>query len=111
MNNFKTGLFGEYVAMFLYKFKFYKIIHHRLRNFAGEIDLIATRRKQIVFIEVKSRSSDITEHIISKNQQSRIKRSAEYFLSRNEKYIDYDVRFDLVFCQPYKLPVIIKNAW
>lgn len=111
MNSFKKGLLSEYIAMLLYKFKFYKIIHHRLRNFVGEIDLIAIRGKQIVFIEVKSRNSDITERTISKRQQTRITRSAEYFLSRNEKYINYDIRFDLVFCQPYKLPVIIKNAW
>jgi putative endonuclease len=51
------------------------------------------------------------ENIVPKNQQNRIRRSAELFLSHNDKYNGCEVRFDLVFIQPYKLPVIIKNAW
>lgn len=111
MNNFKKGLYYEYLVMIIYKLKFYKIIHHRLKHFVGEIDIIATRGNKIVFIEVKSRNCDIAEGIISQRQQNRIKRSAQCFLGRNQKYADYEVRFDLVFCQHYKLPVIIKNAW
>jgi len=105
------GLIAEYIAIFIYKLKFYQILHHRKRNFAGEIDLVALRGKQLVFIEVKARSSDIDEIILSFKQQSRIKKAAELFLGQNLKYQNYDVRFDLVIIRPYKLPVIIKNAW
>lgn len=105
------GLIAEYIAIFIYKLKFYQILYHRKRNFAGEIDLIALRGKQLVFIEVKARSSDIDEIILSFKQQSRIKKAAELFLCQNLKYQNYDVRFDLVIIRPYKLPVIIKNAW
>jgi putative endonuclease len=51
------------------------------------------------------------ENIVPKNQQNRIRRSAELFLSHNDKYNGCEVRFDLVFIRPYKLPVIIENAW
>ena len=51
------------------------------------------------------------ENIVHKNQQNRIRRSAELFLSHNDKYNGWDIRFDLVFIRPYKLPLIIKNAW
>ena len=111
MKSYRLGLFAEYLAMLIYKLKFYNIIHHRKKNFVGEIDIIACRGKQLVFIEVKARAIDIVENIVSKNQQNRIRRSAELFLSYNSKYDGYDVRFDLVFIQPYKLPTIIKNAW
>ncbi len=111
MKSYKQGLFAEYLAMLIYKLKFYNIIHHRKRNFVGEIDIIACRGKQLVFIEVKSRNTNLTENIVSKHQQNRIKRSAQLFLSYNSKYHDYDIRFDFVFIQPYRLPLIIKNAW
>lgn len=111
MKSHKLGLCAEYLAMLVYKIKFYNIIHHRKKNFVGEIDIVACRGKQLIFIEVKARKGDITENIVSKNQQNRIRRSAELFLSHNSKYNGYDVRFDLVFIRPYKWPVIIENAW
>lgn len=111
MKSYRLGLFAEYLAMLIYKLKFYNIVHHRKKNFVGEIDIIACRGKQLVFIEVKARKTSIAENIVSKNQQNRIRRSAELFLSHNSKYTGYDARFDLVFIQPYKLPLIIKNAW
>jgi putative endonuclease len=111
MKSYRLGLFAEYLAMLIYKVKFYNIVHHRKKNFVGEIDIIACKGRQLVFIEVKARKNNITENIVSQSQQNRIKRSAELFLSYNHKYDGYDIRFDLVFIQPYKWPIIIKNAW
>jgi putative endonuclease len=111
MTPYVFGLFAEYLTILIYKIKFYNILHHRQKKFVGEIDIIACRGKQLVFIEVKARRSAITENIVSKNQQQRIRRAAELFLSHNSKYNGYDVRFDLVFIEAYKWPLIIKNAW
>lgn len=105
------GLFAEYVAYFIYKIKFYQILHHRKRNYAGEIDLIALRGRNLVFIEVKARKSNIDDRLVSYNQRSRIKKAAEVFISRNQKYQNHNIRFDLVIIKPYKWPQIIKNAW
>lgn len=111
MKKFNFGLLAEYIVIFIYKIKFYQILAHRLRGYTGEIDIIALRGRTLVFIEVKARSSDIDDRLVSINQQARIRRAAEVFLSRNLKYQNYLVRFDLVIIKPYKLPVIIKNAW
>jgi putative endonuclease len=111
MNKLNFGLIAEYFTIFIYKIKFYQILHHRMRNYFGEVDLIALRGRQLVFIEVKARSSYLDDRILSVKQQQRIKRSSELFLSRNLKYQNYQVRFDLVIIRPYKLPVIIENAW
>lgn len=105
------GLVAEYLTILIYKIKFYKIISHRKKKFVGEVDIIACRGRQLVFIEVKARKNTIEENIVSKNQRNRIRRAAELFLSHNTKYSRFDIRFDLVFIQAYKLPVIIKNAW
>ena len=111
MKSYRFGLLAEYLAIVIYKLKFYNIISHRKKNCAGEIDIIASKGKQLVFIEVKARNNNIMENIVPKNQQNRIRRSAELFLSHNDKYNGCEVRFDLVFIRPYKLPVIIENAW
>ncbi len=111
MTKFNWGLLAEYIAIFLYKISFYQILHHRKRYYTGEIDIIALRHKQIVFIEVKARSTHIGDSLFSSRQQDRIKKSAALFLSRNSQYQNYQIRFDLVIVRPYKVPIIIKNAW
>lgn len=111
MKTASFGLFAEYAAILLYSLKLYNILHHRMRNFGGEIDIVAKRKETIVFIEVKARSSDLDDRFVSLNQQKRIKRAAEIFLKNNPKYHRFNVRFDLVIIKPYKLPFVIKNAW
>src|SRR5689334_14042733 len=110
MQKFRFGLWSEYLVMLIYRLKFYQILHHRMRNYAGEIDIIALRGRQLVFIEVKARSSDLDDILVSFKQQSRIIRAAELFLSHNPKYRNHEIRFDVAIIKPYKLPVIIKNA-
>jgi putative endonuclease len=92
MKRITFGLIAEYVAIIIYKIKFYQILHHRKRYYVGEIDIIALRGKQLVFIEVKARRSDVDGRILSTHQQARIKRSASIFLSSNPKYQNYQVR-------------------
>ena len=111
MKHFNFGLIAEYLTILFYKLQFYQILGHRVRFYGGEIDIIAVRGKQVVFIEVKARSSDLDDILVRISQQKRITRAAETFLSRNPKYSGHLVRFDLSIVKPYKLPRIIKNAW
>lgn len=111
MGTFKLGLLAEYITILWYKIFFFKILKHRYKTHFGEIDIIALRNNKIVFIEVKARRKlDNNYTLLSNNQINRITRAAEYFLSKNTRYFSYEVRFDLVICQPYKFK-IIKNAW
>ena len=111
MKTANFGLLTEYATVLLYGFQLYNILHHRMHNFGGEIDIVAKRKSTIVFIEVKARSSELDDRFVSLNQQKRIKNAAEIFLRNNPKYQQCDVRFDLVVIKPYRLPLIIKNAW
>jgi putative endonuclease len=108
-----TGKLGEFVVIICYKLMFYKIIGHRIRNFCGEIDIIAERFNTIVFIEVKSRKNlNMDYQIISQNQIKRITRAADIFLNQNHAlYSSHDVRFDLAIVSKLFFPKIIKNAW
>lgn len=111
MKSFKLGILAEYIVAILYILRFYSILHHRMKTYVGEVDLVAVRGKQLVFIEVKARKHGIYDGIVSENQQKRIKRAAEWFFTKNPKYEDYNVRFDLVVVTPLRPPLIIKNAW
>lgn len=111
MKSLKPGIFAEYLVLLLYKIRLYSILHHRMKTYVGEIDLVASRGKQLVFIEVKARKHGIYEGIVSQVQQERIKRAAELFLSKNPEYENYNIRFDLVVIKPYCWPMIIENAW
>ena len=111
MTSFRLGILAEYIVMIFYTLCFYRILHHRMKTYVGEIDLVGLRAKQLVFIEVKVRKNGIHEGIVSQDQQNRITRTAELFLSKNPKYTNHNIRFDLVVLTPYRLPLIIKNAW
>ncbi|MDP4709434.1 MAG: YraN family protein [Rickettsiaceae bacterium] len=111
MKKYRLGILAEYIVLILYKIRFYNILHQRRKTYVGEIDLIALRGKQLVFIEVKARKNGLHEGIISQDQQMRIKRAAELFLAQNLQYTNYDIRFDLAVIRPYHWPLIIKNAW
>ena len=111
MNSFKLGIIAEYIILLLYKLRFYKILHRRYKTYVGEVDLIATRGKSLIFIEVKARKQGMHNGIISEEQINRIRTTAELFLSKNPKYNKYNVRFDFAVVKPYRFPIIIKNAW
>ena len=103
------GLVGEYFTMFLYMIRFYKILAHRMRNMAGEIDIIVKSNREIIFVEVKSRKYKFADYDCSKNQITRIKNAALIYISQNPQFKDCQMRFDLVIIRPYQLPQIIRN--
>ena len=106
---YQFGRWGEYAASFLYIVKFHKILARRFKTKCGEIDIICKKHNIIIFVEVKSRKKDYDEILCSTKQQKRIVRTAEYFISHNPWYLNYDLRFDLVLIKPYSFPLLIKN--
>lgn len=79
---------------------------------AGEIDLIAQRASVIAFIEVKARP-DIEAGLsaVSKEQQRRIIRGAERFISANPHLAQKNIRFDVMVVRPWRWPTRLTNAW
>ena len=92
------GKYGEDAAAeFLLKKK-YKILERNLKNRYGEIDIIAKHKKDIVFIEVKTRLSNkygAPYEAVNYYKQERITNAAKAYLS-NKKLFDANVRFDIV---------------
>lgn len=98
MNRQELGKFGEEVAAFRLKDKGYRILDQNWRCSIGEIDLIAIHKGCIVFIEVKTRTSDLfgsPEESITYQKQKKMLQNAQYYLM-DKKLTDKDWRIDMV---------------
>ena len=99
--NHEIGKFGEDIATkFLLK-KGYYIYDKNFRCKLGEIDIIAIDnidKNELVFIEVKTRTQaafDTPASSIDKNKIKHIRKTAEYFLTKNNLK-DTFIRFDVI---------------
>jgi putative endonuclease len=109
---FRLGLSAESrAAMFLIA-KGYRILARRFKTPLGEIDIVARRRRALVFVEVKARetSGDAAESLTARGKQ-RIVAAAEMWLARNPADAQAEIRFDVVLVTPGKLPQHIPNAF
>jgi putative endonuclease len=109
---FALGLSAESRAAALMIAKGYRIVARRFRSPVGEVDIVARRRKTLVFVEVKARErlDDAAEAVIGR-QQRRIIAAAEAWLASHPDDIDCDIRFDVVLVAPKSMPRHIVAAF
>ena len=92
-----TGQCGEdFAARFLVKNK-YKIIERNHRNKIGEIDIIATKDEDLVFVEVKTRSSlnfGTPAEAVTYYKKRSFVNAAKWYLMNNP--CDMNIRFDII---------------
>lgn len=97
-NNNKIGKFGEDLAANYLTKKGYNILERNVKLGYQEIDIIANIEERLVFIEVKTRLSDIyggAEEAISRKKTENLKKAIEKYLFCNN-FEDREVRLDLV---------------
>jgi putative endonuclease len=105
------GRLAETLAEITLRIKGYRILARRMRNAAGEIDLVARTLAGVVcFVEVKTRP-DTGQAVaaVSARQRARIARAAEIYLAGRRGV--RGVRFDVVCLVPRRLPRHIRDAW
>ena len=111
-NNIKEiGTAGEKQAIeFLISNK-YEIINTNFHSPYGEIDIIAKHSGTLVFIEVKTRSTDLDSALnsISISKRKKISKTASYFLSKNHSYEDMFTRFDVIIIFTSKTYTSLKH--
>ncbi|MCD4670372.1 MAG: YraN family protein [Actinomycetia bacterium] len=98
-NNKKIGTLGEAVAESYLKEKGYQILQKNYSVVTGEIDIIAEKDDTVVFVEVKTRTTQQygrPEESINNVKVNRIRKVAQYFLKRYDYTQDHDIRFDIV---------------
>ena len=92
-----TGAWGEQLAAEYLRKKRYKLQAAGYRSRFGEIDLIVSDRKYLVFVEVKLRKSaqfaKALEYV-DRRKQDRIRATAQIFLSQNPTSLQ--PRFDVI---------------
>lgn len=104
-NDFKTlGNKGEELASnFLIK-KGYKIIDRNFRSTNGEIDIIAIDKKEIVFVEVKTRRNMLYGEAIdaiTPIKKKHILNTAKFYLYKNNLR-KVPIRFDIIEVYVYR---------
>lgn len=95
----KTGRWGERQAVKLLKSKKYRILGERIRLSArDEIDIIAEHGKTLVFVEVKTRGSEIYGRpaaSVNAGKRKRLSHAAVAYLKQKRLQPAY-IRFDVV---------------
>ena len=92
------GRAGEKLAQKFLKGKGYKIVKTNYKTYLGEIDIIAEDEGVIVFVEVKTRTSEnygLPCEAVDKKRQERYYKTATYYLQK-EKKTDAECRFDVI---------------
>lgn len=75
----------------------------------GEIDLIMLDDDCLTFIEVRFRASAAfapASHTVDHNKQQKLIRTAATFVSRNRRYANHTMRFDVVAVEGHENPRI-----
>lgn len=96
-HNQQFGKLGEDIAVTYLERKGYKILVRNFRFGRVELDIVAEYENDIVFIEVKTRTSDqmaYPEQAVGKAKQRNIRLAAEQFLE--ERNITKPARFDII---------------
>src|SRR6476619_8561146 len=109
---FHIGISAESRAAALLIAKGFRILARRWRSPLGEIDIVARRRRLLVFAEVKARASlDEAAEAVSDRQRRRIAAAAEIWLAANPDQTIRDIRFDAILVAPGKIPRHIPAAF
>lgn len=102
------GSKGEMLAARFLLDKGYAVLHYNWRSGHKEIDLIAQERDTLVFVEVKSRSSEQygnAADAVTSRKMNRLISAAEAYIKRNK--VNLKFRFDIVTvigtCEPYRI--------
>mgnify|MGYP001572271818 CR=1 FL=1 len=87
--NFEVGRLGEKLAGEYLERQGYKIIKRNFRTRFGELDLIATKNANLVFVEVKLKIGEdfgSPEEMIDRKKLKQIEKTAQSFLIENPVY-------------------------
>ncbi|MFZ9035281.1 MAG: YraN family protein [Francisellaceae bacterium] len=95
----KLGDKGEDLALAYLKKHGFKCLARNYYCRFGEIDIIGLINKILIFVEVKKRNSATfgeAAEMVGVAKQTKIIKTAQFFLNENRKYQVYVCRFDVI---------------
>lgn len=96
-NKIKGNIGEEFTCNYLEK-NGYTILERNFTSYRGEIDIIALKNNEIIFIEVKTRTQiacGFPSESVTKHKQKQIYKIAEYYLY-SKNLLNSKVRFDVI---------------
>ena len=100
----EIGRKGEAIALHFLAFKKHHILEKNWRWQKAEIDIISQDKKTLVFVEVKTRSTERygqPKEFVSLLKEALMKEAAEAYLEINE--LELELRFDII-------SIVLKNG-
>jgi len=107
------GYEGEKLAADYLQSKGYEIIEMNFTVQGGEIDIVARHKEMLVFVEVKTRSSDFFgngEESVDRDKYRLLQKAVQKYLTtrvRNEP--DHDYRIDIIEIELDQKMHLLKN--
>ncbi len=102
-NSYQQGQAAEQLALHYLEQQGLRLVKQNFHSYQGEIDIIMRQGDNLVFVEVRQRSSShygsALESITPKKQQ-RIIQTAHYYLQRHPQQQNDPCRFDVVVIEP-----------
>jgi putative endonuclease len=109
---FRLGISAESRAALFLIAKAYRIVARRWKTPFGEIDIVARRRRDLVFVEVKAREHlDDAAEAVTERTRRRIVAAAEMWLAHRPQDAQCAIRFDVILVAPGKVPRHVVNAF
>ncbi|MCC9168464.1 YraN family protein [Pontibacter harenae] len=93
----QTGQSGEDIAVLFLQQQGYFILQRNYRHKRAEVDIIAQKDNLLVFVEVKTRSTDrygFPEEAVNFKKEQLLLTAAEEFIE-NSNWL-HDIRFDII---------------
>lgn len=106
-----AGRRAEVAAAWWLRLQGWRIVAMRVRAAGGEVDIVARRRRTVVFAEVKWRASAAAlDHAIDARRLRRVAAAAAMLAPRFVRAGD-DVRIDVLLLAPGRWPRHLVNVW
>lgn len=98
MDSKEFGEKGERLAAEFFTEQGYRVLTTNYHSPYGELDIVALKGDQLVFVEVKSRSRDKNSGFsnVSASKQRKIIKAALGYLNDNQQYDTCMMRFDVI---------------
>lgn len=107
----RFGRWGERRAAWWLRLQGWRILDKRVRQLAGEIDLIARRGRTTAFIEVKTRTTAAALDLAIDEYRLRRVAAAVTAVSHRYARAGDDIRIDIILIAPRRWPRHLVNVW
>jgi putative endonuclease len=108
----RKGRKGETLAVWLLRFKGYRIIARRFKTKQGEVDIIARKRDVVAMVEVKARATLLEAmDAVDNSTMRRIEAAGDIWLSKQRDFARLNIRYDLIAILPRKFPVHVESLF